>query len=278
MNTGDSNYITPYWPHSFTNRDPNQEAYILAITFGGNVRKAQKELYALGEKSKNYVIDYRNNNKAIKQLVKQHMMNENMTLNNIIDLAQRKSIKIDLLKLINGNEKISTKDLRKIAKLLNIEIEDLFIPVYKPEEEVVVKHSKPENKYNYPDKNNAAYKIEALARTSKMPHLKGFTIEVLTDQPEKNMITSLHTFIYNFGNSDIIMCWEHKGHSYKETIREHDSLYMQPFVKHGFSCASGAGNLYVVRVSGSVNLTTQRELSYMANVERVFNETKCWFD
>jgi len=92
------------------------------------------------------------------------------------------------------------------------------------------------------------------------------------------MITSLHTFIYNFGNSDVIMCWEHKGHTYKETIRKHDSLYMHPFVKHGFSCASGAGNLYVVRVSGSVNLATQRELSYMANVERVFNETKCWFE
>ena len=111
-----------------------------------------------------------------------------------------------------------------------------------------------------------------------MPLVKGFSIEVLTDQPEKNMITSLHTYIYNFGNSDVIMCWEHKDHSYKETIRKHDSLYMQPFVKHGFSCVNGVGNLYVVRVSGSINLATQRELSYMANVERVFNETKCWFD
>ena len=105
-----------------------------------------------------------------------------------------------------------------------------------------------------------------------------FTIEVLINQSEKNMITSLHTYIYNFGNSDVNMCWEHKDHSYKETIRKHDSLYMQPFVKHGFSCTSDAGNLYVVRVSGSINLATQRELSYMANVERVFNETKCWFD
>ena len=65
---------------------------------------------------------------------------------------------------------------------------------------------------------------------------------------------------------------------YKETIKKHDSLYIQPFLNHGFSCLSGNGNLYLVRVSGSVNLATQRELSYMANVERVFNETKCWFD
>ena len=77
MNTGDSNYITPYWPHSFTSRDPKQKAYILAITFGGEARRAQKELYALGDKCKNYVLEYRNNSVAIKQLIKQHMLNEN---------------------------------------------------------------------------------------------------------------------------------------------------------------------------------------------------------
>ena len=51
-----------------------------------------------------------------------------------------------------------------------------------------------------------------------------------------------------------------------------------PFVKHGFRCSSGDGKLFVVRVSGSINLATQRELSYMSDVERVFNETKCWFE
>ena len=79
MNTGDSNYITPYWPHSFTSRDPNKEAYILAITFGGDVRRAQKEFYALGAKAKNFILDYRNSSKAVHQLIQQHMMNENIT-------------------------------------------------------------------------------------------------------------------------------------------------------------------------------------------------------
>ena len=278
MNTGDSNYITPYWPHSFTNRDPEQEAYILAITFGGDVRRAQKELYALGDKSNSYVIEYRDHNKAIRQLIKQHMMNENMTINHLINLAQQQSIEIDLKEMMDGNEEIPSKDLRIIAAFLNIELEDLLIPFYKPEDEVVVKHSKTENKYYYPDNDNIAYRIETLARTSKMPLLKGFTIEVLTDQLQKNMITSLHGYIYNYGDSEVIICWENEGCTYQENIRKHDSLYIQPFVNHGFSCAQGDGKLFVVRVSGSVNLTTQRELSYMANVERVFNETKCWFD
>ena len=111
-----------------------------------------------------------------------------------------------------------------------------------------------------------------------MPLLKGFTVEVFTNHQENNLITSLHSYIYNYGNSDVILTWENEGSSYQEIIGKHDSLYMQPLVRHGFSCARGDGNLYVVRVSGSVNLATQRELSYMANVERVFNETKCWFD
>jgi hypothetical protein len=111
-----------------------------------------------------------------------------------------------------------------------------------------------------------------------MPLVKGFSIEVLTDQQENNLITSLHSYTYNYGDSDVVLSWENEGCSYQETISKDDSFYMQPFVKHGFSCARGDGKLYVVRVSGSVNLSTQRELSYMANIERVFNETKCWFD
>ena len=179
---------------------------------------------------------------------------------------------------MNGNEEIPSEDLKIIAALLNIELDDLLIPCYKPEDEVVVKHSQLENKYAYPDENNASYKIEPLARTSKMPLLKGFLIEILTNKPKKNMITSLHSYLYNFGESDVIICWENDGRTYNKTILKNDSLYMQPFVNHGFSCASGDGKLFVVRVSGSVNLTTQRELSYMSDIERVYNETKCWFD
>lgn len=48
MNTGDSNYISPFFPHSFASRDANDKGIIIAVTFGGNVRRAQKELYWLG--------------------------------------------------------------------------------------------------------------------------------------------------------------------------------------------------------------------------------------
>jgi len=53
MNTGDSNYITPFYPHSFANRDNSKDAIIIAVTFGGEVRRAQKEMYWLGEERVN---------------------------------------------------------------------------------------------------------------------------------------------------------------------------------------------------------------------------------
>ena len=53
MNTGDSNYITPFYPHSFANRDNTEDAIIIAVTFGGEVRRAQKEMYWLGEERVN---------------------------------------------------------------------------------------------------------------------------------------------------------------------------------------------------------------------------------
>ena len=277
MNTGDSNYITPYWPHSFTSRNLEEEAYIVAITFGADSRIAQKELYALGSRSNNYILDYRNHNKAIKQLIEQHMINENLSIKMLTSIIKKQKLGINIEKILVGNEKISLKDLKVISKLLNVELYDLMLPVYNYDEEVVVKHTNGKNKYFFPDDDNIQYRIEQLARTSKMPQVKAFSIEVLTEKLINNMVTSLHTYIFNYGEFDIEISWEHNGSTFNEVIKRFDSVYIQPFIKHGFSFKTHSANLFLVRVAGSINLSTQRELSYMANIDRTYNETKPWF-
>tara|TARA_B100000029_G_C17556476_1_gene951844 strand:+ start:231 stop:1592 length:1362 start_codon:yes stop_codon:yes gene_type:complete len=278
MNTGDSNYITPYWPHSFTSRDRSQDAFIVAITFGSDVRRAQKELYEIGSKSKNYVLDIRNNNKAIINLIKQHMMNEHMHINHLRKIAYDKAISIDLDQIMSGDKDILEDDLKKLALLLNVELTDLLISVYKPDEEVVIYKTQEKNKYFFPDSDKPTYKIETLARAVKMPLMKSFSFDIITTKINKNLNSSLHTYIYNYGEHDVLISWEVDGKDYNDTIKKNDSLYMQPFVKHGFSCKNGDGKLFIVRVSGSVNITTQKEMSYFANIDRFFNETKCWFN
>ncbi|MGY9107895.1 MAG: hypothetical protein ACKVG0_15470, partial [Alphaproteobacteria bacterium] len=43
LNTGDSNFITPFVPHSFTSRDPDQPGLIVAITYSAQVHRSLDE-------------------------------------------------------------------------------------------------------------------------------------------------------------------------------------------------------------------------------------------
>ena len=38
-----------------------------------------------------------------------------------------------------------------------------------------------------------------------MPLMKGFSFEVLSSEKNNNLITSLHSYVYNYGSSDVIL-------------------------------------------------------------------------
>ncbi|MEC7958275.1 MAG: hypothetical protein VX172_02120 [Pseudomonadota bacterium] len=91
MNTGDSNYIPPFIPHSFTSRNKDQEAYIVAVTFGGNFKKILPRVSALDNKMMDYIknlIDARGNNSRAKK--------QTYNLKNIIPENKVKSLSRDL--------------------------------------------------------------------------------------------------------------------------------------------------------------------------------------
>ena len=172
------------------------------------------------------------------------------------------------------------EELSKIAVCLNAELKDFLIPEYKEEDEVNVKHKEKEGFYSYPGKIDPQYKIWPLARSSKMPLMKGFDIEVLKDKVsmENPLVSSLHSYLYNYGSASVTFSWRSRGQIYKEEIRPDDSVYVQPFIPHAFSNQSkDNGKLIAIRVSGSLNLATQLELSCFSSVDRII-ESKCWFD
>jgi len=276
MNTGDSNYITPYIPHSFTNRDGSKEAYIVAITFGGDVRRTQKELYVLGvEKIKKYSLDIRNENKAISQLIQQHMNNESLTEEMISD-------KIDVSKLLDVNRQKTIIEIEEIADLLNIEPSDLMVPKYNKSHEVVICKKSEIKAMSYPNDGKAVYKIYHGSRANKIPNLKSFDVHVLSTKVKKEDLfdTSLHSYIYNYGETNVLMVYINNGEQYTQLLKAGDSAYVQPFVKYGFqkTLDGGLSSVFVARVSGGVNFCTQKELSYFLDIERVARENTCWFD
>ena len=104
MNTGDSNYITPFYPHSFTNRDSSKDAIIIAVTFGGEVRRAQKEMYWLGpdrvEKFKNIARKNKSDfnpiiiNKKEEKIKKNNFLVKNLAQPNHLDIAKGAELEI----------------------------------------------------------------------------------------------------------------------------------------------------------------------------------------
>lgn len=281
MDTGDSNYITPFWPHSFATRDTSKLALILAVTFGGEVRRAQKELYVLGEDEiQSYALNSRDTTKGTTQLIRRHMANEHLTLDSLMARLRADSPDLNIEKILSGSKEPTETELEFLAKCLNVEPTDIRMPRYDPNGEVVVKHRSDGDTYFYPTDLVRAYKISPLARTSKMPLMKGFDIEVLHNDPiiPHLLSSSLHTWLFNYGDSPAKMGWVSDDGNWEEVLKPGDSAYIQPFIPHGFS-NGGEGNakLCDIGVGGAVNLATQRELSCLSSIERVI-EKKCWFD
>lgn len=280
MNTGDSNYITPYWKHSFTNRDPSQTALILAITFGGQVRYAQKEFYALKGKAKNYKLDFRNVTRAQSQLIRQLMDNESLTIENLNEQLSALAPNLKAIDFLDEEREKNNADLEVLARVLNVSLADLLFPAYHLNEEVVVQQCNPAKAYYYPDEQAPHYRIQRLARTAKMPQMKGFNMEVLSALRNMNnaFSSSLHSYVFNYGKSPCHLIWQDQDKQYNEIIYPGDSIYLQPFVQHAFRKVEATAQLYIVRVPGHINLATQKELSYFSDMERVIEENTCWFN
>ena len=281
MNTGDSNYITPFWPHSFTSRNKDELALILAVTYGGDVRRSLKEFYGLGDQGiRAFCLDYRNHSRGTTQLIRQHMANENMTVDQLKRMAELKGIALDVDGMLNEERSKSFEELQSLSKCLGIELGDLLIPEFAAEEEVVVKTKSDQDSYYFPGDSEQQFRICPLARSSKMPLMKGSDIEVLDNAGslETPFLSSLHSYIYNYGSEVAGFLWEHEGEVFEDRLAPGDSAYLKPYVRHSFAnLDSGNARLISIRVSGAINLSAQKELSYFADVGRII-ESECWFD
>ena len=229
---------------------------------------------------RNYSLDYRDTKKATTQIIEQHLANENMSPENLRSLAAHKGISLDVDVLVDSTTEKPFDELSKLAECLEIEVSDLMIPAYKGEDEVVVKERSEQFSYNYPTDSDAVYKIYPLAQCSKMPLMKGSDIQVLVEDflDKQFLHSSLHSYVYNYGDSAVAFRWHNGEGQHDEVLEPGDSVYIQPFVKHAFANrGSENGSVIAIRVSGSVNFSTQKELSYFADVDRII-ESKCWFD
>ena len=273
MNTGDSMYISPYTPHSFTTRKNQGDklGLILALTYTDKVdNEVLNELSVIGHTlSKKYLIHY-NNNEDVNGFKKnlQYYLN----LSSLTEENFEKINNINLKKIYNTNSIPSLEDLEKIASVLNINLKDL-IP-NKKFTSVKINKYKNNSEWKYPSDENYIYKFAELTNVNQLPCSKALELSVMFEEDHETFIeVPAHQYLYNIGETDCILEIE----KIKQKFSPGDSIYLKPNVKHKFS---GKSKILILRIGGKIygeNLFHVSSLSE-TNFERLINDNKPWFN
>ena len=272
MNTGDSMYITPYVPHTFTTRknEKGEFGFILAVTFGGKIfGDAQQELSLLGhDLSKDFLIDYSKNptGNIIKKFREQmNISQEYLVENSLVSLKR-------LIDIESGKVVASKEEMDKIALTLKIPSREL-IPLQLEDPVIIVLYN------NARKWQNNSYTFVELSSPIKLPYLKAFEVNINTNQKSYFIKVISHQYLYNVSAENILLYFIDTSNTFKEVLlRPNDSVYLKPNIQHGF--ISEGGKLLVVRIGGRLTGDTMHELSLLdqRGFERLCGELTMWYD
>lgn len=276
MNTGDSMYITPFTPHTFTSRaGADKNGLILALTYGNKLTgDIQQELSSISsELGQEYALDFSSREKAFSSLLTFHREIGSVSKK---ELSKRSNVPEKKIEDFENTTLIpSETELQKLASSLNINVRDL-LPNEKIEKKVILQFHEEGKNWLFPESEN--YKFHDLAFSSALPYSKAFEIDVLSkDDSSLDLKVGLHQYVYNIGDTDVYLNWSYENKEHSKIIHSGDSAYLKPFLQHNFR---GSGKLLALRLGGKIAGDSQRELSFVgkANVKRAINESIQWFD
>ena len=280
MNTGDSNYITPYVPHSFASRNADALGLVVAVTFGGHVRRALADFARVDEASVNDLSgDLRSFESGYRARLARHLASESMTVRELTRRLVRLSVTEGRATALAGGARPDMGEVQLVAAAMNVRPADLMVSTLEADEEVIVHSASDGGTRLLPEVNAANYRIRELARTKHQPSLKGFAVDVLSDgKNEAEFRHSLFEYIYNYGDESILLRWADEREA---LLNPGDSACIQPMIPHSFVRPKGAneGQLCVVRVPGALDERVIDEFASFASEgrQRVIRETRQWF-
>ena len=282
MNTGDSNYITPFIPHSFTSRNKDELGVIIAVTFGGDVSNALNEITQVGAQSIEAMTDnHKNDAVAFRLRLERYLNVESLSNSELTNRLTKAGMKWDQASEIVGGKLLpSKKQIELIAEVLKLRTQDLFVNPIEPDDLVVIKNSQKIEARPFPNSNRPDYQLKELASTRHLPYLRGLDITVLpnTNEDRSCFCHHLHEYIYNYGKIPIYLSW---ADNKLEIIQPGDSVYIQPMISHSFAIneTTQLGHLVAVRIPGMLTDSVIDEFSRFPpdRRNRAIMETGKWF-
>ncbi len=281
MNTGDSNYITPFVPHSFTSRNPNKPGLIIAVTFGGETRRTLDDFSRLdGNLSEKLAGDLRDLATAHGARLARRLATDSLSpgdlANRLVSSGKESS---RAAQLANGALPVSHEETLEIAEALGVRPEDLMVTALEFGGEVVLQRADDTIVRPWPSNNAVNCRMKELARTKHLPDLKGFSIDVVGAADEAPPFQHhLFEYVYNYGEAPVALIW---ANNRQEILLSGDSVCFRPMVEHRFARLEGEdeAHLCVVRVPGALTDSGLDEYARFPSEgrRRVCAETEQWF-
>ena len=255
MKTGDSCLLTPYVPHSFTKREPNAYAAIVAVTFSGNARDVLPELIHLNaDKCLTQAGNARTPGETRQKRIKRYAELRGLT---------RRDIQVAIETMpVDGNREFIPPVLRHqqenefISDMLNV-----------PENTFCLYPLLKKNEVTYASRGNSTKEKFALASALHIPDTGGYDWHL--SEP-RDFEAGFFSYIYNYGDTKVSFNGAPVGTG--------GSIVVKPFT-HMRVNPQGNAKLIVVHVGGWVSEQLLNEMSTFATEGRqriTSNSTKWW--
>jgi cytidyltransferase-like protein len=255
MNTGDSCLITPYVPHSFTKRDPNAYAAIVAVTFSGNARDVLPELMHLNvEKCLHEAGNARIVGETRRKRIERYAELRGLTFEDV-------KVQVETMP-VDGDRHFIPPAIRMqeenefISDLLNV-----------PENTFHTRTLVKENEVTYASRGDSTKEKVALASALHIPDTGGYDWHF---SGERDFETGFFSYIYNYGDTAVFFN--------EASVGAGASIVVKPFTRVHIN-PEGDARLVVVHVGGWVSEQLLNEMSTFAveGRQRIASNSAKWW-
>ena len=266
MNTGDSCLITPYVPHSFTSRDPNQYAAIVAVTFSGYVRDALSDMV---HHDIHQVMSHAGNRRdaagVLRRKLERFSELRGMCVNDLLHALEAQGHSTEAVQSTFAGSAADPAVLDGISDILNVPRHMFEIAQLEPEQEVTYTAAAESNG------NMQQSTKYALASCKHQPEAGGYNWHLCG---EEKCTSQFFNYIYNYGDQDVYLDW---GESGQQTVSHGDSVLIKPFVQVKFEGTNA--KLVVCKAPGWLNESVMHECSLFAEegLLRMSTDTNQWW-
>ena len=288
MNTGDSNLIMPFYPHSFSSRDPEKLGLIIAVTYSGEFKRAINDISQYNQTD---LEDLSGNLSSAQSLfitkLHRYMLAESYTSEALIKALFNYGFEdVRAIEILHGKLLPSEGEIEIIANILNVSPERLGGNIFNNGDGVINKNYSESKTHAWPSFKDAQLLLTPLVRSQHQPYVKSFAAQVIKktspSQRQNRIKHGLHEYIFNYGDVPILIEW---GDGNSEILNPGDSAIFHPMIEHNFSLTEilsndeTYGKLLIIRAPGMMGDEALDEYAMFSseNKIRALKETNIWF-